>query len=283
MTRYTIAILVAVLIHSLVVLALSFSWQPPELNTFKVPTHVKATLVVIPKAAAKVTEVKTKVNPDLEKQKAAAKAKAEADKKAKAKKEAETKAKLAADKKAKELADAKAAEAAKKIADQKKADELAQEKARKDLEEKQKAEQLAEKNRIEQEKIQSIIDEQEGDLLDSLDEEDSQLEAEAAQASQDAADAATYYQLIERQISLNWSRPASTRNGMTVGMEIHLLPNGELRDVFITQSSGDAATDLSAERAVRKVSRFQVPEDIRLFELYFRRIEFGFRPEDLRQ
>jgi len=283
MTRYTIAILVAVLIHSLVVLALSFSWQPPELKTFNIPKHVKATLVVVPKASARITEVKTKVNPDLEKQKAAAKAKVEADTKAKAKKEAETKAKLAADKKAKELADAKAAEATKKIAEQKKADELAQEKARKDLEEQEKAEQLAEKNRIEQEKIQSIIDAQEGDLLDSLDEEDSQLEAEAVQASQDAADAATYYQLIERQISLNWSRPASTRNGMTVGMEIHLLPNGELRDVFITQSSGDAATDLSAERAVRKVSRFQVPEDIRLFELYFRRIEFGFRPEDLRQ
>jgi len=97
----------------------------------------------------------------------------------------------------------------------------------------------------------------------------------------DKSAAMAYFQLIERQIMMNWSRPPSTRNSMFVGMEIHLLPNGELKDVFITVSSGDLATDLSAERAVRKVSRYEVPEDTKLFELYFRRFEIGFRPEDL--
>jgi len=286
MNRYFIAITLALLVHIFVVLALNFSWQPPEINTFQVPQHVKATLVVIPKETK--TPLQAKAQPTVnrvnkEAAKAAAAAKVDAEKKAKAKKEAERKAELAAEKKAKEIADAKAREIAKQLADKKKAEELEKEKARQELAKKQEVAKEAEQKRIEAENFKSAIEAQEGILLDSLDEEDNKFEAEAAQASQDESDASVYYQLIIRQISSNWSRPASARNGMTVDIEIHLLPNGELRDVFIIQGSGDKATDLSAERAVRKVLRFQVPQDIRLFESHFRRFKFRFKPEDLRQ
>lgn len=295
MKRYLFAIVIALLIHVAVVLALGASWQSSELKTFKVPQHVKAQLVVLPKATPKAA-VKSKVTNNNKKKAdlAAMKKAAEAAKKkaAAARKKAEAIAKkkaIAAKKKAEDVKKAeelkKSKEAATKLAEQKKAEELARQKAlevAKRLEE--EAILLAEQLRIQEEarNKQEILD-QEGSLLDSLDQEDSAIEAAAKQTSQDEVDAMTYYQLIERQISVNWSRPPSTRNGMMVGLEIHLLPNGELLDVFIIQSSGDDATDLSAERAVRKVSRFQVPQDIRLFERHFRKIEIGFRPEDLRQ
>lgn len=286
MKRYSISIFLALLLHAIVVWALSGSWEDPDINSFKPPQHVKAKLVVLPKEKIKVI-VKAKSAPASNNKKIAADKKKKADAAAKKKADAKKKAEATAKKKAvdKKASDLKIADAKKKAEELTKQNEL-EEKARlekKRLEETRLAEELEEKVRLEEEiRLQELAD-QEGNLFDSLDQEDSDIEAAAVQASQDEVDAMTYYQLIQRQISMNWSRPPSTRNGMTIGMEIHLLPNGELKDVFITQSSGDDATDLSAERAVRKVSRFQVPDDIRLFELKFRKIEFGFRPEDLRQ
>ena len=47
------------------------------------------------------------------------------------------------------------------------------------------------------------------------------------------------------------------------------------------QSSGNEAFDRSAEQAVRKAARFDVPEDPALFEAHFRRFQMLFKPEDL--
>ena len=50
---------------------------------------------------------------------------------------------------------------------------------------------------------------------------------------------------------------------------------------MILESSGNAAFDRSAENAVRKVTRFDVPRDNRLFEKHFRSFTLLFKPEDL--
>lgn len=325
MKRYAFATFVALLLHALVLFALTTSWSQKAPDTFRIPQYVSAKLVVLPKPTAKITTPvkqpsdadKKKVADDAAKKKAAEaeaqqmSADALAQKKlvedaarklaekqtadAVAKKQADAVAAAAAKKKLEDTAKAKAAESA--AATQKAAAEAAQ-KALDDqaklkaqaLQKQQEADALAraaaaailKKNIATQEAAARAA--LEGSILEGLDAEERYLEAQSAQATADELAASSYFQEIERQIRVNWSRPPSARNGMFIGMEIHLLPNGELKDVFITISSGDIATDLSAERAVRKVNRFAVPQDTRLFEQQgFRKFEMGFRPEDLKQ
>ena len=47
-------------------------------------------------------------------------------------------------------------------------------------------------------------------------------------------------------------------------------------DVEIIVSSGNRVFDVEAERAVRRVNKFIIPEDSRLQELYFRQIIMEF-------
>lgn len=331
MKQYAIATFVALALHAGVFFILLSNWSAKAPDEFRIPKHVNATLVVLPKPVIKPTQSKpdTTAVDAAKKQALEEAAKKKAQEAAAAKKaadEAAEKLKAAEAAANKKLADKKAADAlAKKQADEAAAAAAAKKKADADQARaaeaaaatqklvteaaKKAAEDLAKQKALEIQKQQeaaaakAAADEKarlaaeaakeaesaaaraalEGSILDGLDAEDRQIEAQNAQATEDKVTAMGYFQLIERQIMLNWSRPPSTRNGMFVGMEMHLLPNGELKDVFIIVSSGDAATDLSAERAVRKVTRYEVPKETRLFELYFRKFEFGFRPEDLKQ
>ncbi|AJQ94619.1 cell envelope integrity protein TolA [Gynuella sunshinyii] len=268
MKRYAIALLLAVIIHIVAGAGLvwSFGVKPKDPEMFKIPEHIQAKLVVLDKPKAVKSNQKDRLKTSA---KANDAAKKDAEKKRlEAEKKKQEEAKKAADKQAKEkaAADKQAKERAAKEAEEKK-----------QAEEALKAEELRQQEAERQKKEQIDAAKREESLLEGLDEEDTQIE----QQVQDEAAAATYYELIKAQIAANWSRPASARNGMIVAMELHLLPNGELQDVFILQSSGDAATDRSAEVAVRKVRKFQVPDDPKIFEKYFRVIQFGFKPEDL--
>ena len=93
--------------------------------------------------------------------------------------------------------------------------------------------------------------------------------------------AQTYAQGIYQLIVTNWSRPPSARNGMQTKLKVELVPTGDIVSVTITSSSGNEAFDRSAEQAVRKVGKFDVPKDPTLFEKYFRRFPVLFKPEDL--
>ncbi|MCE2436711.1 MAG: TonB family protein [Pseudomonadales bacterium] len=109
------------------------------------------------------------------------------------------------------------------------------------------------------------------------------IESECIELSMEAAGdaASTYQNLIYSQIVANWSRPPSARNFMSATLQVELFPNGDLNVVTLLESSGDTAFDRSALQAVRKVSRFKVPEDTTLFEGRFRKFRLVFRPEDL--
>ncbi len=93
--------------------------------------------------------------------------------------------------------------------------------------------------------------------------------------------AQTYAQGIYQLIVTNWSRPPSARNGMQTKLIVELVPTGDVVNVTIASSSGNEAFDRSAEQAVRKVGKFDVPKDPELFEKYFRRFPVLFNPEDL--
>ncbi len=99
---------------------------------------------------------------------------------------------------------------------------------------------------------------------------------------EDAVEAAQSFQMgIYQKIVQNWSRPPSARTGMEAELRVELVPTGEVVNVTVVRSSGNGAFDRSAESAVRKSRRFEVPEESAIFERYFRRFTLLFKPEDL--
>lgn len=95
------------------------------------------------------------------------------------------------------------------------------------------------------------------------------------------AETMTYAAAIRQAIIQAWSRPPSARLGMEARLRVDLVPSGDLLAVTLLDSSGNPAFDRSAEVAVRKVGRFDVPKETRLFERSFRRFTLLFKPEDL--
>ena len=116
-------------------------------------------------------------------------------------------------------------------------------------------------------------------LNEALASENQDLAAAAGEADEVAA--ASYRAGIYQRIVDNWSRPPSARNGMEVQLRVELVPTGDVVAVTVLASSGNRAFDQSAEAAVRKARRFEVPKESRLFEQRFRRFNLLFRPEDL--
>lgn len=151
------------------------------------------------------------------------------------------------------------------------------------------------------ETVASPTAEEEKDILDDLDvseesqkrlqtlEElrDSTLEDDVSETIQSLTDlaldeeSATYVNLINTAISDKWDRPPSARRGMEVTLQVELFPNGELNTVNVVESSGNDAFDRSAEKAVKDVKRYTVPENTELFERNFRIFKLRFKPEDL--
>ena len=118
-------------------------------------------------------------------------------------------------------------------------------------------------------------------LADSAFEE--ALEREMMDLGQDTDETAslTYIDGIYRAIVANWSRPPSARNDMEARLRVELIPTGEVVSVTVISSSGNSAFDRSAQAAVRKARRFEVPGEIRLFERHFRSFVLLFKPQDL--
>ncbi len=108
-----------------------------------------------------------------------------------------------------------------------------------------------------------------------------QQEAMALNESTNRQVASSFQAKIYNQVRSNWSRPPSARNGMQTKLLVELIPTGEVMSVSIIESSGVLAFDRSAEQAIKRSGEFEVPDDNQLFEEYFRRFYFLFKPEDL--
>ena len=110
-----------------------------------------------------------------------------------------------------------------------------------------------------------------------------ELEQEMMNLGEDTDDPATltYADAIYRAVVANWSRPASARNDMEAQLRVELIPTGEVVSVTVISSSGNNAFDRSAEAAVQKARRFEVPPETRLFERHFRSFVLLFKPQDL--
>jgi colicin import membrane protein len=109
-------------------------------------------------------------------------------------------------------------------------------------------------------------------------------EEEFLAETQTQSTAQSYVSLIAQRIEQNWSRPPSARVGMQVVLMIQLVPTGQVVDVTVVESSGNAAFDRSAEQAVKRVGRFTEVQDMppEVFERHFRQLRLVFIPRDLR-
>src|SRR3990167_696032 len=162
----------------------------------------------------------------------------------------------------------KAAEDAKK----KKAAEEAKKKATADAKKKATAE-AAKRKAAEDKKAQTLAEL----LSDTTDYQQAVADTQGDQVAGSLDD------LIVKLVSDNWTRPPSARNGMSVEVQIEMLPDGTITNASVARSSGDSAFDGSAVSAVRKVGR--IPEmqqlDRATFDQLYRQRRAVFKPEDL--
>lgn len=84
-----------------------------------------------------------------------------------------------------------------------------------------------------------------------------------------------YMVQMATEIQRRWVPSPGARRGLQTVLRIALLPGGEVQEVVVAKSSGDAGFDNSAENAVRLAGRLPVPADPELFR-EFRRFTFTF-------
>ncbi|GIX29808.1 MAG: hypothetical protein KatS3mg124_0280 [Porticoccaceae bacterium] len=109
-------------------------------------------------------------------------------------------------------------------------------------------------------------------------------EAQRAEAER-AALVGTYVDYMASLIAANWSRPPSATRDMEVVLKITLGAAGRVTAVAVVQSSGNAAFDQSAERAVWQVGQFSRLKELdpAVYQREFRTVYLRFRPLDLRK
>lgn len=201
-----------------------------------------------------------------------AKKKAEDDAKKKAEEDAKRAAAEEAKKKAAEDAKKQAADDAKKKAAEdakKKAAEDAKKKAADDA--KKKAQDAARKS-AEEKKAQA--------LADLLSDKPERQQALADEKGDEVA--GSFDDLIRSRAAEGWARPPSARKGMTVVLQIAMLPDGTVTSVTVSKSSGDGPFDSSAVAAVKNIGRLTEMQGLKPSDFApYRSFKMTFTPEDL--
>ena len=74
---------------------------------------------------------------------------------------------------------------------------------------------------------------------------------------------AKYTALIAEDIEGNWIKPQNVATGLRCRLSISVAPNGNVKTVKISKSSGDNIFDRSAIAAVHKAAPLVLPDDPR--------------------
>lgn len=220
------------------------------------------------KKAEEAKKAAEKQQADIAKKKAEEEAKKQAEEEAKKQAAEEAKKKAAEDAKKKAAEDAKKKAAAEEA--KKKAAEEAKKKAAADAQ-KKKAQEAARKS-AEDKKAQALAE-----LLSDTTERQQALADE--QGDQVAGD---FDDLIRMRAAEGWARPPSARKGMTVVLQINMLPDGTITNVSVAKSSGDGPFDSSAVAAVKNIGRLTEMQGLKPNEFNpYRSFKMTFTPEDL--
>ncbi|BBH44820.1 cell envelope integrity protein TolA [Pseudomonas sp. KU43P] len=221
------------------------------------------------KKAEEAKKAAEKQQADIAKKKAEEEAKKQAEEEAKKQAAEEAKKKAAEDAKKKAAEDAKKKAAAAEDA-KKKAAEEAKKKAAADAQ-KKKAQEAARKA-AEDKKAQALAE-----LLSDTTERQQALADE--QGDQVAGD---FDDLIRMRAAEGWARPPSARKGMTVTLQVSMLPDGTITGVSVTRSSGDGPFDSSAVAAVKNIGRLTEMQGMKPSDFNrYRSFKMTFTPEDL--
>jgi len=147
-----------------------------------------------------------------------------------------------------------------------------------EVERKQKETQ-DELNKLEQQRQekQALIEKEEKDRQEKIAEK-KRSDEQKKRAAFEQSEVSKYEGLIKRQITRNWIFPASYQKGMKCKVLVRLIPSGDVVNVRITQSSGNAAFDRSVEMAVNKASPLPVPKSSTGLFDHFREVELVFDP-----
>ncbi|MHC8291051.1 cell envelope integrity protein TolA [Pseudomonas sp. XS1P51] len=220
------------------------------------------------KKTAEAKKAEEKQLADIAKKKSEEEAKKAAEEEAKKAAAEEAKKKIVEDAKKKAAEDAKkkseAEEAKKKVAEDAKkkaaadaAKKKSQEAARKSAEDK-KAQALADLLSDTPQRQQALADEQGDEVAGSFDD------------------------LIRARAAEGWARPPSARKGMTVVLQIGMLPDGTVTSVSVAKSSGDGPFDASAVAAVKNIGRLTEMQGMKPSDFApYRSFKMTFTPEDL--
>jgi colicin import membrane protein len=224
--------------------------------------------------AAKAAEAKKAEQADIAKKKADEEARKEAAEEAKKQAADDAKKKAAADA-------AKAAEdAKKKAADDAKAKAAADAKAKAAEEAKKKAAADAAKKKSQDAARKAAEDKKAQALADLLSDTPQRQQALADEQGDEVA--GNFDDLIRSRAAEGWARPPSARKGMTVVLQINMLPDGTLTSVSVAKSSGDGPYDSSAVAAVKNIGRLTEMQGMKPADFnQYRSFKMTFTPEDL--
>ena len=84
---------------------------------------------------------------------------------------------------------------------------------------------------------------------------------------------------IALKVQQNFIYPPGLPKGLSCTIDVRMIAGGDVADVKIVKSSGNATWDRQAELAVRKAAPLPVPADPRLFDK-LREIQFDFAPQE---
>ncbi|WP_257263630.1 cell envelope integrity protein TolA [Endozoicomonas sp. ONNA2] len=261
---YGFALALSLILHLIMFSVLLVNWNADAKPAITPPLPISAALVSLPEPASKPQTVSKP-----------AQSQAEQNRKDEAKRRAE----------AKKMAEAgrKQAEQQRKEQERQKTLALKREEERKKDELRQKEEAARKRRELERRERQKEQQRKEQQALEQAMVMEQQALAAAQQLEHDQRQQAQYAALIKSLTSRYWNRPPSARNDMVAEIRISLSPFGDVLDITMLKSSGNDEFDRSVIQAIRQASPFSELKDLerRIFEQYFRRITFRFRPEDL--
>ncbi len=293
------SILVHVLFVSLIVMSLDWKSKPTP-----VPHVIKATMVDESKIKAEME--KLRLADEKKEQLAAAQQKklddAKAARQQEEKKIAELKKKQEAERRKLQQEERKRIDAEKqRKAEEKKREDLRKKQAAEEKRLKQQKQEQLKKLKAEEARLEEQMRREEAQRIkqaearkkeqerERIRQEEASIRQQQMAEEQRRLDAARereyqgivdkHVEIIRQKVSRNWLSPAGSMAGLVCTVRVRIIPGGEVLDVRVVKSSGNALFDRSVETAVFKASPLPLPADRTLFDR-FRVLEFIFDPED---
>ena len=129
--------------------------------------------------------------------------------------------------------------------------------------------------------IEQLIDDLSKPREEETQEEPVKTEDSTKVSSEKRSEALAYYRrnqdLVERNFNTGTAAQRQIFEGLVTRLKIFLNEEGSLLYVEIISSSGNGVFDTEAERAVRRIEQFIIPDDKVLRERYFREITMEFK------